>query len=325
MGNNVLRNATRSLFRIIDKEQADDCDKQLEEYHRAGMFGLLSRALLSSVSVYGVAVAYLHAKSSRSKSFDFNFPVKSGDFLRYFRENYDELQKMDEVSGMYLDAVRRFLPEEEEDQMESVRSLSTISSSRSSLNYREEMATVSYEVFSMDGTSGLVYMISVDRNRQEFRLAFRGSVTNGDWWANLSTRFVRLPNKLYERTLTERDAGIINKIPQGRVVGIHRGFYSYLFSRPKHETPDGKNLSKYERSMSDLNSYGNDTQDTPYLLRDIHWVEQWLLYLRFNRQSKIDSAIRKVLLLKHSLDTQRALHSPLRRLETIILYVLFSN
>jgi len=103
-----------------------------------------------------------------------------------------------------------------------------------------------------DEKHSLVYMISIDRNRKEIKLIFRGSVTIDDWLKDLNIMGMKqLPNPLYDDNKKNETT-----FPQREMVGIHKGFFDYLLH---HKGKDGK--SKFEVIHEHLDRFHEEYPD----------------------------------------------------------------
>jgi hypothetical protein len=71
----------------------------------------------------------------------------------------------------------------------------------------------------------LVYVIALDSERETIKLTFRGSVTIRDWAADGDSFMTTHQNKILDSET--------NRILQARYVGIHRGFYNYMFGKQR--------------------------------------------------------------------------------------------
>ena len=102
----------------------------------------------------------------------------------------------------------------------------------------------------------LVYSIGVDRLLQEIRLVFRGSVTVRDWAHDANSLLKHERNPLYQINDDDEDT-TTTVIPQAKSVGIHDGFHSYMFKKPKRVE------SKSKKSKTDhTNEEGKSKYDT---------------------------------------------------------------
>jgi hypothetical protein len=86
------------------------------------------------------------------------------------------------------------------------------------------------------------FFTGANRERHLIKVVFRGSVTMGDWMADVDSRMATVPNPLLgesgeEKTITK----------QSKTVSIHQGFYTYLFGTSKNNP-----VSKYRTILGHL-------------------------------------------------------------------------
>jgi Lipase (class 3) len=78
------------------------------------------------------------------------------------------------------------------------------------------------------------------REKKLLKVVFRGSVTVGDWMADIDSRMATIPNPI-------KDVGngpdVGKEVPISPTVSIHKGFYSYMFAA---RSKNAKTCSKYE-------------------------------------------------------------------------------
>jgi Lipase (class 3) len=86
--------------------------------------------------------------------------------------------------------------------------------------------------------------VSSSRGKRQIYVTFRGSATVRDWQVDGNMLLTLVPNPLKE------EAASSFTIPQGNQIGIHSGFYMYLFGFTGKQVPK----SKYDRILDDVRS-----------------------------------------------------------------------
>lgn len=102
----------------------------------------------------------------------------------------------------------------------------------------ETMSSMITTVNDVKSTEELVYAVGVNPIEERITVIFRGSVTKADFITDSKISIVQAPNpQRYNDT-------VVDGMPVGGDVGVHQGFYEYLFTEGKKGKP-----SKYVEIM----------------------------------------------------------------------------
>lgn len=231
------------------------------------LFDEISDVLFSSVCVYGIT--WLREYISKNGVNDLkgdpvvlqkltDLPITRLEFLDVFLKNLGMLGGLMKTET-YLKALEslgkehNLLLEEEKKKEEQEKKAVLSKQTRVSIYQHivqqemKEDVPMTIEVIG-DEKKELAYCIYIDRSRKEIKLVFRGSVTAEDWSIDFNAIIKQLPNPLYE----DIKKGSTTAIPQGKKVGVHLGFYNYMFKKPNKEEV-GK--SKFETIQEHLDRF----------------------------------------------------------------------
>lgn len=192
----------------------------------------VARAMFPSVMIYGIAdirrilreeehEEHIHGDVSECHQF-LTLPVKDYVIIKVIFENMKLLEKHIPAKSLdtYKAAIETYhamdIPQQQPDG-------TNLPAPQSCLRQcRQSSELVVFD--DTHSTKELVYAISVNRNDRIINVAFRGSVTPMDFIVDSELFITLVANPLVRSENTTTPT-----IPQPRHIGIHRGFYQYLF------------------------------------------------------------------------------------------------
>jgi len=199
----------------------------------------VENALLASLFVYGIADFRAFARKEGAKlkgdpallEKALNLPITRVEVLEVFKENLDQMEaKEKKNSHMYATAIE-FLAREAKEKAEEKGEKSFLQ--RLYQNPEEDpVSLVVFDDTNITRKNTLIYQILVDKEEKQIVLAFRGSASARDWLTDVEFTMSEHSNPLKSRSS--------NTIAQAHRIGIHKGFYNYLFDA------DTNGKSKYD-------------------------------------------------------------------------------
>eukprot|EP00970_Alexandrium_tamarense_P018136 scaffold13320_cov215-Alexandrium_tamarense.AAC.20 len=115
----------------------------------------------------------------------------------------------------------------------------------------KEEGSILYTMGDKNANEELVYAVGINHVEERITVVFRGSVTKADFMTDAKISMIHVS----EPSTTASFNNISNSIAQSTTIGIHQGFYDYLFS-----SKSGK-PSKYEEIMSHVQHLFNESSN----------------------------------------------------------------
>ena len=227
-----------------DEESADfEYDNEQDERHDT-IFDMVGSALFSSVTIYLIADLREFVRSHPDEIQGdpelarklLDPPVLDTDIVKLRRANRELFNPLVTEEGMYMEAIEKYGTEILKDL--EVRKSSVICQHAVATRQPAEIVVIDDEMSQTE----LVYAIKVDKERRHFKVIFRGSVTVRDWITDASMSMKVIDNPL------ANDSSV--SIPQSKKIGMHVGFYTYLFGTDKTKG----STSKYDQILAHLRS-----------------------------------------------------------------------